>query len=491
MAGDGLTIGGVDSGEYGLKPPLVSVVIVNWDYGRFVGAAIDSIRRQDYPHFECLIVDNGSTDDSRAVIARHVAGDPRFSTLFFDRNHGQMAAWLEALDRAKGEFVTVLDSDDIKFPNFISSHVQVHLALRLGIAFTSSRVVEIDAEDRVINGANLGFGFIPFDDAPHGLKPRDSVPRLATISDADYELLSQATARIMPERAGWFWAPTSANMYRREVMTLARPERNPQVDFLVGDIHFCVLCHIFGGSAVIDRTLSAYRVHARHGDKARPAFVSMLHMRTEPEAQAAAARRSRYCTLRTLMQRAGSLRWIIKDRYWQAVDQQSGETTEKTLAAYYAEPEVQQVFADYFVELIRDFDEQTVLHEFALRLPRLEARLAILRRLLSQAPGLRPSVEDAEYWRWVEWCMPTRPDELGHLTHPRVADLFADNLATLVKAFGSVRMLTELRRRFDRETRHAIIKRSRCTPLLTVAAVQNAVAFWHRVRPRWSSGAKA
>src|ERR1035437_6166110 len=67
MAGDGLTIDRIDCTELGLKPPLVSVVITSWNHARFVGAAIDSIRGQDYPHLECLVIDNGSIDDSRAV----------------------------------------------------------------------------------------------------------------------------------------------------------------------------------------------------------------------------------------------------------------------------------------------------------------------------------------------------------------------------------------------------------------------------------------
>src|ERR1700722_18169089 len=108
MAGDGLTIDGTDCKEFGLKTPLVSVVVLNWNYARFVGAAIDSIRSQDYPHFECLVIDNGSTDDSRAVITRHIDGDARFSVLFLDKNQGMMGAWQIALDRVKGEFVTFL-----------------------------------------------------------------------------------------------------------------------------------------------------------------------------------------------------------------------------------------------------------------------------------------------------------------------------------------------------------------------------------------------
>ena len=65
-----MTIEGQPVGELGLQAPLVSVVVVNWNYARFIGATIDSIRGQDYSRFECLVIDNASTDDSRAVISR-------------------------------------------------------------------------------------------------------------------------------------------------------------------------------------------------------------------------------------------------------------------------------------------------------------------------------------------------------------------------------------------------------------------------------------
>ncbi len=82
--------------------PLVSVVVINHNYAEFVGAALDSIRRQDYPYFECIIVDNGSTDASRAVIERHIDSDPRFSTLYLAENLGQLGAANRLLDRLRG-----------------------------------------------------------------------------------------------------------------------------------------------------------------------------------------------------------------------------------------------------------------------------------------------------------------------------------------------------------------------------------------------------
>ena len=443
MAEDGLTIDGINCTELGLKPPLVSVIIVNWNYARFVGAAIDSIRGQDYSHFECLVIDNSSTDDSRTVIARQIDGDARFSFLFLDENHGMMGAWLEALDRVKGEFITFLDADDIKFPNFISSHVQVHLAGRLGIGFTSSRVVEIDANDRVINGSNLGFGFNPFDREPRGLKPRETVPRITTVSDADYDILDKCTSWIGPEKSGWYWAPTSANVYRRSVMDLARPDIDACINFIFADVYFSLLCHILGGSAVIDRTLSAYRIHA---ESASNVFPSMAQMRTSKKRAVANSMLSRQFVLRTLLGRADSLSWIIKDRYWQAINQQSGEIDE-ALAAYYANPEIQQIFAENLIALILAFGIEVTITEFNPRFPSTESRLVILRYLLSQAPRFAASIYPEIYWNLVDWCG-AGFDAGNYLSRPKVKALFVQYCDRMIAAFGRRRTLTELRRRY-------------------------------------------
>ena len=54
-----------------LHAPVLSLIVVNRDYGRFLGQTIDSIKAQDYAPIECVIVDNGSTDQSLEVIERH------------------------------------------------------------------------------------------------------------------------------------------------------------------------------------------------------------------------------------------------------------------------------------------------------------------------------------------------------------------------------------------------------------------------------------
>jgi len=110
-----------------LAPPSVSVVIVNWNYGRFIREAILSVRGQTYRNYECIIVDNGSTDDSVEVILDEIRGQRNFSLHKLAENIGQLGGALFALDHVHGEFVAFVDADDVLFPRFLECHVQVHI----------------------------------------------------------------------------------------------------------------------------------------------------------------------------------------------------------------------------------------------------------------------------------------------------------------------------------------------------------------------------
>ena len=60
------------------------------------------------------------------------------------------------------------------------------------------------------------------------------------------------------------WGPGTSNMYRRSVMALAHQEPKDRAYFRAADSYFNRLCHAFGGCALIDRHLSAYRVHDKN-----------------------------------------------------------------------------------------------------------------------------------------------------------------------------------------------------------------------------------
>src|SRR5690625_8009575 len=79
--------------------PSVSIVINNYNYARYLGAAIESALEQTHPGVEVVVVDDGSTDESREIIARY-EGELR---AIYQENQGQAAAWNRGLEEGRGE----------------------------------------------------------------------------------------------------------------------------------------------------------------------------------------------------------------------------------------------------------------------------------------------------------------------------------------------------------------------------------------------------
>jgi glycosyltransferase involved in cell wall biosynthesis len=94
------------------QTPLVSLVIINYNYGRFLCDAIDSALNQTYAATEVIVVDDGSTDDSREIIASYGS---RVIPVLKD-NGGQGSAFNAGFARSSGDIICFLDADDIWLP---------------------------------------------------------------------------------------------------------------------------------------------------------------------------------------------------------------------------------------------------------------------------------------------------------------------------------------------------------------------------------------
>ena len=98
---------------------LVSVIIPNFNHARYLGDAIQSVLKQDYSAVEIIVVDDGSTDDSRAVVAAF--GDQ--VRYIWQQNRGLSAARNTGIQAAAGTYIAVLDADDLYEPTFVSTLV--------------------------------------------------------------------------------------------------------------------------------------------------------------------------------------------------------------------------------------------------------------------------------------------------------------------------------------------------------------------------------
>ncbi len=317
---EGFTIGGQEILELAggsLAPPLVTFIIINWNYARYVGAAIDSIRRQDYPHFECLVIDNGSTDDSAAVIARHVADDHRFAVFTLPDNLGQLGAAFWAFDKVKGGFVTFVDSDDILFRNYASTHVQAHMALTQTVAFTSSNATEMDAEGHALTSSSLRSASKKARPVS-GLLSRNSVLRLPAISAEDYDFLSANVSLVPRNEGGWVWGSGSSNMYRTSILRMVRLGDGTKHHMRSADGYFNIVGQALAGSALIHMHLSAYRLHGKNYFAAREKIPDFRSGTRQYAGESAA---SVFDGLEHFLSGAETFGWTLGKAYFPVLDQ--------------------------------------------------------------------------------------------------------------------------------------------------------------------------
>ncbi len=206
--------------------PLVSIVINNFNYARFIAEAIESALRQSYPQCEVIVVDDGSTDDSRAVIERF--GDSVVRV--FQHNQGQGAAMNAGFARARGAMILFLDSDDVLEPEAVARSVGLFRADVDRVQFALQLIDEA--------GRPTGSQFPPRGARLPGGPLRDRVLR-----------------GPLP-----YTPPTSGNVFSRRVLEKILPM--PADEWrLCADSYLLVVSALHGELAATDEPLGRYRLH--------------------------------------------------------------------------------------------------------------------------------------------------------------------------------------------------------------------------------------
>jgi glycosyltransferase involved in cell wall biosynthesis len=129
-----------------MKDPLVSVVIPCHDASGFIGRTLETACGQTYRNLEILVVDDGSTDDTVALVRARMAGDDRIR-LILQPNQGVAIARNRAIIEARGDLIAPLDADDLWHPEKIRQQVDRMQACSQEVALVYCWPVNIDEQD--------------------------------------------------------------------------------------------------------------------------------------------------------------------------------------------------------------------------------------------------------------------------------------------------------------------------------------------------------
>ncbi|MBB6371644.1 glycosyltransferase family 2 protein [Chryseobacterium shigense] len=158
-----------------------SILIANYNNGKFFKDCYDSIIAQEYTDWEVVIIDDRSTDDSVEIIKKIIGGDKRFVLYENDANYGVGVTKAKLIEDATGDVCGYLDPDDIIRPKALKSAVEV-LKNKKDVVLTYSRLAKCDQNLNILsefksarqvpNGQDTFFNF-PIQIAPFVAFRRD------------------------------------------------------------------------------------------------------------------------------------------------------------------------------------------------------------------------------------------------------------------------------------------------------------------------------
>ena len=226
-----------------MTSPLVSVVVTNHNYGRYLAESLESALTQNYSPVEVVVVDDASTDDSHQVLRTFGSR----VTAIFGEYGGQAAATGAGLEACSGEMVILLDADDVLLP---SAAGRAAAALDIpGAVKVHWPVTTVDASGRPLGGR------LPLDPLPAG--------------DLRAHLLEVGPGAVA-------FSPTSGNAWTRALLSRVMPP--PAGQYRIGlDAYLAGLAPLYGIVDADEESHSLYRLHPSGNWSALSFFDRLEH----------------------------------------------------------------------------------------------------------------------------------------------------------------------------------------------------------------------
>lgn len=228
------------------KEPLISIIITYYNLGKFIQDCINSIKNQQYQNWEIIIVNDGSDEKNSSILSNF--NDEKIKIIQLEENRGQLLAFDEGLKEAQGEFICMIDADDILLPNYLKTLLFAHL--NYDYALISCAGGEIN-EKNEITSYKTSTGKLNYYE----------IENLFKITD-DFKI-----KRVNAPFGLWSWNPSSSAMFRKSALDILKYYPSKEYWKTGADKVIFSLLHLIGGSATITSVNYLYRHHGANNSQ--------------------------------------------------------------------------------------------------------------------------------------------------------------------------------------------------------------------------------
>lgn len=136
-----------------LDSPIVSIIMPTYNRAPLISEAIESVIAQEYPAWELIIVDDGSSDGTDIIVSKYVQADERIK-YFYQSNQGQSSARNFGIEQSRGHYIAFLDSDNQWFPHRLRVGIEA-FSLNPDVILCYGNAVSIDIYGNEIHRKNM------------------------------------------------------------------------------------------------------------------------------------------------------------------------------------------------------------------------------------------------------------------------------------------------------------------------------------------------
>ncbi|MBQ8887771.1 MAG: glycosyltransferase [Candidatus Gastranaerophilales bacterium] len=263
-----------------LNLPKVSFIVVTHNFENFVCDSLMSIKNQTYKNIEIIVVDDVSKDSTREKIQDFINNNQQLQIQFIknENNIGQLASFLEGLRVATGQFICAVDGDDVLFPEYCAMHIETHM--KTTVAMTTCLQAEIDENNVIHSLASV--------DSPRKKEENFKIENKTFEEFNSYRCANGidkegCEVKVLDNDkysfATWHWGPTSSAMMRKSVCDMLLLIEKTRKLKITADKFMFSFCHLIGSSAVIYKTLYAYRRHTSNYSLANPVMGNKKYLK--------------------------------------------------------------------------------------------------------------------------------------------------------------------------------------------------------------------